>query len=315
MKHPRLRPTNTYTKITFADEFLYTMASGLVKISILSYFLRFFSPYVSNSLRYLTYATMVFVFLHMIIFTEELFLNCVPFSQTFMVVTADQNRQCVAGGVWGGVRNVSALVQDFIPAVLAVLMAWQMEVHRHQKIGVLVTLALAFGVCFVGIVRVGYFSSIYFTAFDWSCKSHLNAFLSLKRHFTNILNLPGLGGQAFTWSAVECLLGIICASLPALSVSSNSPPSQNSTTNPSYQVFIYGVPPPMPAASEKDPMWRKFSMNESGRNGANNKGVFVHQKEVGSTDSLATSRNPNGYGGRRRSRVASMAPVVGEKEW
>ena len=63
------------------------------------------------------------------------------------------------------------MVQDFGITVIAAITIWTLNASTvTQKVAHNGVLALAFIVCFVGVVRLGYFAKIYAANSDWSCE-------------------------------------------------------------------------------------------------------------------------------------------------
>ena len=120
---------------------------------------------------------LAFVVLHLIIFTEESFLNCVPFEASFNASrpnpSSGQTRRCVNVGKVAAVRNILSVAQDFIILILPATLFWNLDVPRPQKMALTGLLAFGFVVCVVGLVRLGFFWDLYFKAWDWSCKRNI----------------------------------------------------------------------------------------------------------------------------------------------
>lgn len=159
-------------KLAFANEFLYIVAAGMVKLAILTFYQRFTLTGTSRLFRYVVWFSIGFITLHTIAFSVESFANCRPFNQSFdvdMVQTAYQT--CANTRTVADIRGVLSVVEDFAVVLLGGWLAIKSTASGSQK---MIMLGVGMLVCLAGVFRFGYFWMVYANNSDWSCKSNFS---------------------------------------------------------------------------------------------------------------------------------------------
>ena len=125
----------------------------------------------------------------------------------------------LTGRVSGSCIDVNALFfanagldifQDTLIYVLPMRMLYQLQVPKRQKIALMMVFAVGGFVVITGMIRLNYLKVAQNTP-DPSCRHFLSS--SRSRTVSDIFVDDNYGGAV--WSAIECNIGVVCASLPA----------------------------------------------------------------------------------------------------
>jgi len=162
--------------MTWANEFLYVLSSGLIKLSILSFYRRLtakagtFSPAFVRAV-WVTQATVV---TYMVAFIFCLCFGCIPFSAIWNELDptwpGQGKYQCLDEGAALLSASIISVCQDFVTALLPFLLLHRLQISKHQKVAVGCVLATGVVVCFTGVVRIYYISECFYKTYDTTCK-------------------------------------------------------------------------------------------------------------------------------------------------
>ncbi|KAF2816597.1 uncharacterized protein BDZ99DRAFT_515181 [Mytilinidion resinicola] len=193
----------TSRKVVFAIELLYVFATSPTKVSILFFYRRMANGSISRNFILLVWASIAFVIVYAVIFITVLPLTCNP-------VNAFWNQFDFSPGGWPETHKFHchpeykslfagasiSMVQDIMAAVLPIMLLWNLQLPRRQKLAIYGIFALGLVTTICGAMRIYYLHWVYFETYDisWEC-------------------LPG-----WLWSCLEADLAVICASAPALKV-------------------------------------------------------------------------------------------------
>jgi len=134
-------------------------------------------------ITYTVWACTVFVVAYMTTITFTIVFSCIPFSAFWDQVVSSRPTSivyhCIDEGAILLAASAISVVQDFIIALLPMLLLWRLQIKIRQKTFLSATLAVGFFLCITGILRIVYIYKI-FTKLTTSRVSHnLSAFVPL----------------------------------------------------------------------------------------------------------------------------------------
>ncbi|KAF2101379.1 hypothetical protein NA57DRAFT_35108, partial [Rhizodiscina lignyota] len=187
-------------KATFAIECFYVLGTTLTRISILFFYRRMAAGSVSKSFLWAVRASIVFVIAYGITFEVTLFASCTPFHAFWQEIdptwAATHKHRCTDEGANLYAASVVSVVQDLITCLLPTMLFWKLQLPRRQKIALGAIFGVGFFLCIAGILRIYYIHFTFYETYD----------------------VTWAGQDNWIWTGVEALLGIVCASAPALKV-------------------------------------------------------------------------------------------------
>lgn len=137
-----------------AIEFFYTPGTGLTKISILCFYRRMSAGSISKPFYYAVWGSIIFVILYMIIFTINIFVTCIPMHAFWHATNPKWALEhagefhCFNEGANVLAASAVSVIQDFIACGLPLILFWDLQLPRRQKIA----LASIFGLGFLYVV-------------------------------------------------------------------------------------------------------------------------------------------------------------------
>ncbi len=162
-------------QITLANQWFYVLATGFVKLSVVFFYRRLAIGTLTKCITYTVWACTVFVVAYMTTFTFTIFFSCSPFSAFWNQVVSSwptsNVHHCIDEDVILLAASAISVVQDFIVAVLLILLLWQIQMPIRQRIFLAATLAVGFFLCITGIMRIVYIYRIFYETYDVTCKS------------------------------------------------------------------------------------------------------------------------------------------------
>lgn len=134
-----------------ANEALYVLATGLVKISILCFYRRITKNSISKGFIRANRVCIGVVVCYMVVFEVTLFVGCSPFDAFWNQV--DPSWLLVNEGRWHCIdeagnliaATVVSIVTDFVTFLMPCTLFWKLQLPRRQKVG----LGAIFGVGFL----------------------------------------------------------------------------------------------------------------------------------------------------------------------
>lgn len=111
---------------------MYVVTNGLIKLSVLSFYLRIFST--SKRFKYLCWMTFAFVAATTISFTFVTILQCVPISNAFLVVP--KTGYCVNDQAATWTLSALTVLQDILVLFLPIMEILALQMSSRKKVGV-----------------------------------------------------------------------------------------------------------------------------------------------------------------------------------
>ncbi|KAI5808650.1 hypothetical protein DFH27DRAFT_233961 [Peziza echinospora] len=241
-------------KIAWTVQLLFILSASCTKISILAFYLRVMNTV--RTIRILSWIGVVIVCGACLAFFLTLVLICFPLEAYWI---ADLKGKCVDSSA-ANIANASVNVfTDIYVFVIPITSVMKLTLPYRQRITLLLVFSLGLITCIAGIFRI------------WS-----SALLD------ETIDKSWAGSLLYTFSALENLLGIICASIPALkpllvlyfprSLSSNSAAGKNVYKFTPHSANGRGgagrgrrLPPPEFALVSLDPRFDATATIEAGR--------------------------------------------------
>ncbi|PIA99029.1 hypothetical protein CB0940_03448 [Cercospora beticola] len=196
-------------KLMLADEIVYVFGLGLVKISLLLTYLRFFS---SDRFRHITYVVIVLNALFILSFVIVILTQCRPLSYTWNQWDGEHKGKCLALNpiVWSSYvlgplifawlqtadllySAIINIILDFLVLGLPIYQLWKMNLNVAKKLQVMFMFGVGFLVTIISIMRL-----------------HSIVDYGEDKNFTYSRVIPGV------WSKLELQLSVICACMPAI---------------------------------------------------------------------------------------------------
>jgi len=181
----------------------FTLASGLVKMSVLLFYRRLSSRSVSPAFRWIMRIMMVVVGGYTIAFILVLILTCKPIEAYWLQVKLSNvlNKQgypheCINEGADIVANGIVSTVQDFIVAFLPSLLCWNLQMPIRQKFALYGIFAIGYSTVVIGALRSYATYRIYFETYDVTWNAN----------------------DCFLYAILELHIGAMCANAPALKV-------------------------------------------------------------------------------------------------
>lgn len=203
-------------------ELFYVISTGLIKIAILSFYLRLTTRAVSPKFIYTVWVAIAIAVAYVITFVMSDIFMCVPFEAmwqaAFPAWAETHDYHCVDSSILVGVVFVINMVHDCVVFLLPVSLLYGMRIPLKQKIAISVTFGMGLLVCVLSAGRVAYLLGIVGDSWDETCTcaniESANAFPLSGPSITN-----SHSGNVYTlWcmTGVEVPLMVVCANAPAL---------------------------------------------------------------------------------------------------
>ncbi|KAH7330522.1 hypothetical protein BKA65DRAFT_597565 [Rhexocercosporidium sp. MPI-PUGE-AT-0058] len=172
----------------YIGENIYVAVLGLIKISILAFYLRIFQLQVP--FRVAVYVTIVFIVLGTVTISLLTIFQCQPVAYFW---DKDLHGTCLDLNALAYANSGLSIMQDFLIIGLPIRVVWKMNLDRKKKLSVAFMFALGGFGCIISIVRLQSLL-IFGTSID-----------------------PSWDYVAVTiWTVLELAVAIICSCLPAL---------------------------------------------------------------------------------------------------
>jgi hypothetical protein len=182
---------------------LFTLATGLVKMSVLLFYRRLSSRSVSPAFRWIMRIMMVVVGGYTIAFILVLVFTCMPIEAYWKQVEfanilnpKGYERKCINEGADVVANGIISTVQDFIVAFLPTLLCWKLQMPLRQKVALYGIFAISYATVVIGALRSYSTYLIYFKTYD----------------------VTWIAGDSFLYALLELHIGAMCANAPALKV-------------------------------------------------------------------------------------------------
>ncbi|KAL2067592.1 hypothetical protein VTL71DRAFT_2017 [Oculimacula yallundae] len=172
----------------YIGENIYVAVLGLIKISILAFYLRIFQ--LQTPFRIAVYATIIFVAIGTSAISFLTIFQCQPVASFW---DTDLNGKCLDINALAYANSGLSIVQDFLIIILPIRVVWQLNLDRKKKWSVAFMFALGGFGCIVSIVRLQ--SLLVFGA-------------SIDPSWDYV--------AVVIWTVLELAVAIICSCLPAL---------------------------------------------------------------------------------------------------
>ena len=185
---------------------LFTLSSGLIKMSVLLFYRRLSSRAVSPTFRSLLQITWITVCIYTIAFVLIPLFACRPITAFWDQVDVKKTAAAAGGGGYqytcinegAGIvaSGVASTIQDFVVAFLPTLLCWNLHLPVRQKVAL-------YGVFGVGYLTVGIGAMRTYTGY---------------RIFFQTYDVTWVASDTWLCSLLELHIGSMCANAPALKV-------------------------------------------------------------------------------------------------
>lgn len=180
---------------------LYSMASGLIKLSILLFYRRLSSRAISPAFRWTMRIAILVIGGYSIAFSIVPIFACRPISAFWDQVDFDKLARgykwtCINEGAEVVANGIISTVQDLVVAFLPTILCWNLQIPLRQKIALYSIFALGYTSVAVGAMRTYQAYRLFFTTYD----------------------VTWVASDAWLWSLLELHIGSMCANAPALKI-------------------------------------------------------------------------------------------------
>lgn len=180
---------------------LFSLTSGLIKLSILLFYRRLSSRAVSPAFRWTMRITIFVIGAYSIAFVIIPIFMCRPISAFWNQVDFERiahgyKYKCINEGVDVVAHGIISTVQDLVVAFLPTLLCWNLQLPVRQKVVLCAIFALGYSTVAVGAMRTYQGYRLFFTTYD----------------------VTWVASDIWLWSLLELHIGSICANAPALRI-------------------------------------------------------------------------------------------------
>ncbi|KAJ4311420.1 hypothetical protein N0V94_007958 [Neodidymelliopsis sp. IMI 364377] len=188
-------------KFVMAIYALYSLASGLIKLSILLFYRRLSSRAVSPAFRWTMRITIFIIGGYSIAFIILPIYMCRPISAfwdqvNFAKLARGYEWTCINEGADVVAHGIISTVQDLVVAFLPAILCWNLQMPLRQKIALYSIFALGYTSVAVGAMRTYQGYRLFFTTYD----------------------VTWAASDIWLWSLLELHIGSMCANAPALKI-------------------------------------------------------------------------------------------------
>ncbi|CAI6337607.1 unnamed protein product [Periconia digitata] len=168
----------------------YVLLIGLIKISVLRFFLHIFP---NRGFRWIVWICIVFTVAFSLAFAFLASFGCAPVSFAWTQWDGIHEGKCMNVNMFAYIHAGVGIALDLFSLALPVTQIWNLQLSMRKKIGVLMMFGVGAFVTVVSILR-----------------------LKALVHFANTQNITWDYVEASLWSNIEVQVGIICACMPAI---------------------------------------------------------------------------------------------------
>jgi hypothetical protein len=188
-------------KFVMAIYILYSLTSGLIKLSILLFYRRLSSRAVSPAFRWTMRITIFVIGGYSIAFIIIPIFACRPSSAfwdqvDFIKIARGYEWTCINEGADVVAHGIISTAQDLVVAFLPTLLCWNLQMPLRQKIALYSIFALGYTSVAVGAMRTYQGYRLFFTTYD----------------------VTWVASDIWLWSLLELHIGSMCANAPALKI-------------------------------------------------------------------------------------------------
>lgn len=182
---------------------LFSLSSGLIKVSVLLFYRRLSARAVTSASRWVIRATMFSILGYTVAFSIVPIFACSPISAFWDQVDFGKPFQaggyhytCINEGADLLANGIISTTQDFIAALLPTLLCWRLQIPIRQKIALYSVFAISYSTVVIGAMRT-------YTGFRIFFRTH---------------DVTWLASEMWLWTLLELHIGSMCANTPALKV-------------------------------------------------------------------------------------------------
>ncbi|KZM23798.1 uncharacterized protein EKO05_0009792 [Ascochyta rabiei] len=188
-------------KFVMAIYSLFSLASGLIKLSILLFYRRLSSRVVSPAFRRTMHIAIFVIGGYSVVFALIPIFMCRPISAfwdqvDFVKVAKGYEYKCINEGADVVAHGIISTVQDLVVAFLPTVLCWNLQMPIRQKIALYSILALGYTGVAIGAVRTYTGYRLFFQTYD----------------------VTWVASDTWLWSLLELHIGSMCANAPALKI-------------------------------------------------------------------------------------------------
>lgn len=180
---------------------LYTLTSGLIKLSILLFYRRLSSRAVSPAFHWTMRISIFVIGAYSITFVLIPIFMCRPISAfwdqvDFAKLARGYEYTCINEGVDVVAHGIISTVQDLVVAFLPTMLCWNLQMPLRQRIALYSIFALGYTSVALGAMRTYQGYRLFFTTYD----------------------VTWVASDIWLWSLLELHIGSMCANAPALKI-------------------------------------------------------------------------------------------------
>lgn len=177
---------------------LFTLASGLIKASVLLFYQRLCPRAVSLAFLWLLRITLLIVIAYTVGLTIVPIFICTPISafweQVVLVKIAGGHRYtCIDEGAYVVANGVASTLQNLIVAFLPTILCWNLKIPAKQKLALYAILAVSYITIPIGALRIYSNYRIFYQTYDVTWSNEVELYSLLELHIASICaNAPAL---------------------------------------------------------------------------------------------------------------------------
>ncbi|KAF9700510.1 hypothetical protein EKO04_001498 [Ascochyta lentis] len=178
---------------------LFSLASGLIKISVLLFYRRLGSRAVSPAFRWTLRITIAVIGIYTIVFVSITMFMCTPISAfwnqiNMKLLLTGYKYRCANEGAEIVANGIISTIQDVVVASLPAVLCWNLQMRTRQKIALYSVFAVSYSAAALGTLR--------------TITSYRSFFVTYDTTWT--------GCDVWLWSLLELHVGFACANTPAV---------------------------------------------------------------------------------------------------
>ncbi|CAO2651656.1 Nn.00g042260.m01.CDS01 [Neocucurbitaria sp. VM-36] len=180
---------------------IFSLSSGLIKMSILLFYRRLSSRTVSPAFRWTLRLTIAAIGIYTVAFIFIPIFMCSPISAfwdqvDFERIAKGYKYKCIHEGVDIVAHGIISTIQDLVVAFLPTLLCWNLQMPFRQKLALYGLFAISYTTVAIGAMRTYTGYRIFFQTYD----------------------ITWVSSDTWLWSLLELHIGSMCANAPALKV-------------------------------------------------------------------------------------------------
>ncbi|KAH7395324.1 hypothetical protein DE146DRAFT_615183 [Phaeosphaeria sp. MPI-PUGE-AT-0046c] len=181
---------------------LFTLGSGLIKMSVLLFYRRLSARAVSASYRWTLRITIGFIGLYTVVFIFITVFLCRPISAFWdqvnfiKIASGTYEYNCLDEGAEIVANGILSTIQDFVAASLPAALCWNLQMDKRKKIALYCVFAVSYIVVILGVLRTHASYHLFYETYD----------------------VTWAACDIWLWSLLEIHIGAMCANAPTFRI-------------------------------------------------------------------------------------------------